>query len=465
VSLRSLHFRLLAAAAISISLALVLAGLGLVVLFEHHVQRRLDAELEADLRELIGRIELGAGGRVRLNGDLTDPRFAEPLSGLYWQIQDDQRPTLLRSRSLWDGMIDLPKDELSLGVVHRHELTGPLERPLLVREQQVILHPETLARRLRIAVAIDRSDLLAARQAFTAELVPYLALLAAALLGATWFQVRMGLSPLDQVRRGVLAISSGQAQRLPDTFPDEVMPLIDEINTLLAARDQAVESARAWTADLAHGLKTPLSALGADAQRLRERGERELADSLDALAQGMRRRVDRELIRARLRTASPRLPQAADLVRIVRGVVATIARTPAGEALHWRLDLPQALTVGMPPDDLAELLGNLLDNASKWARSQVRVRLADPSGLELSIEDDGPGVPEAEMARLGQRGLRLDEQTSGSGLGLAIARDILAAYGGRLALARSELGGLAAFVTLPALGRLPSAASREPTGP
>jgi signal transduction histidine kinase len=253
--------------------------------------------------------------------------------------------------------------------------------------------------------------------------------------------------PHDHVRQGVLAISSGDAQRLTDEFPDEVMPLVDEINELLMARDDAVERARAWTADLAHGLKTPLTALGADAQQLRNTGHTDMAENLDQLAQSMRRRVDRELIRARLRTAGVLVPRHTDMVAAAKGVIATLVRTPLGSRLSWHTELPESLEVGMARDDLTELLGNLMDNASKWARDQV--------WISVVIEDDGPGVPDSELTSLVKRGVRLDEQTAGSGLGLAIARDILDAYDGQLSFSRSKLGGLAVSVQLKGEARLP----------
>jgi signal transduction histidine kinase len=446
LSILSLRSRLLSLAAVSTLIALVLAGIGLVALFENHLERRLDAELETYLNHLIGHTDIDPQGRVQIRERLADPRFAEPLSGLYWQIQDDERPTLLRSRSLWDNVIELPKDQLKLGEVHRHVLPGPGEQELLVRERQVIILPETLARRLRVAVARDRSDLDAARHAFATDMLPYFALLALFLLAASWIQVRGGLAPLELVRRGVLAIRGGGTHRLSGAYPDEVMPLVDEINELLQARDATIERARAWTADLAHGLKTPLSALGADAQRLRDAGQTAMADDLDELAQAMRRRVDRELIRARLRSAGAAGPHRADLPQAVERVLKTLARTPRGEAVHWITDMPDRARVAMRDDDLTELLGNLLDNAGKWAGSTVRVRVAHDDGVTLCIEDDGPGVPEHQLARLGERGVRLDQQTHGYGLGLAIAQDIVEAYGGSMGFERSVLGGLAVNV-------------------
>lgn len=446
---RSLRVRLFAAAAVSISLALVLAGFGLVSLFGHHVERQLDTELETYISELIGRIEPDEQGDITLTHPLSDPRFEEPLSGLYWQIQDDEHGTLIRSRSLWDHMLALPRDQLTLGVVHRHELPGPDSQSLLVREQQIIVFPYTDAHRVRIAVAVDRSDLLRARAGFTRDMLPYLLLLAAVLLLATWWQVRTGLSPLDRIRRGVMAVRSGTTERLSGKHPDEVQPLVDEINELLQSRDKAIEDARAWTADLAHGLKTPLTALSADAQRLRTQGQSAMADDLEQLAQSMRQRVDRELIRARLRTEVTGRPQHASLFKAVNSLVNTLQRTPAGEVLDWITQVPESAGVGLSPVDLTELLGNLLDNASNWAKSTVVLKAHQGDGWRICIEDDGPGVNPDQLGDLGQRGLRLDERRDSNGLGLAIAKDIVNAYEGRIEFTRSALGGLAVILDLP----------------
>jgi len=446
---RSLRVRLLAAAAVSISLALLLAGFGLVSLFGHHVERQLDTELETYISELIGRIEPDDDGNITLTHSLSDPRFEEPLSGLYWQIQDDEQHALIRSRSLWDHLLALPRDKLTLGVVHQHELPGPDGQSLLVREQQIIVFPETGAHRVRIVVAIDRSDLLRARAGFTRDMLPYLLLLAGVLMLATWWQVRTGLSPLDRIRRGVMAVHSGSTERLPGEHPDEVQPLVDEINELLQSRDKAVEDARAWTADLAHGLKTPLTALSADAQRLRTQGQSAMADDLEQLAQSMRQRVDRELIRARLRTEVTGRPQHASLFKAVNSLVNTLQRTPAGEVLEWIIQVPESAEVSLSPVDLTELLGNLLDNASNWAKSTVVLKAHQGDGWRISIEDDGPGVNPDQLGDLGQRGLRLDERRDSNGLGLAIAKDIVNAYGGRIEFTRSALGGLAVILDLP----------------
>ena len=449
---RSLRFRLLITSAVSISAALIIAGFGLVFLFQHHVERRIDAELETHLRQIIANMSFTDSGRITSTRDLADPRFRQPLSGLYWQIQDEGRPTILRSRSLWDAVMELPGDRLAPGIVHRHALSGPAGQSLLVRERQIMFGPPSEARRLRVAVAIDKRDLLSARHAFARDILPYLGVLALVLILAAWFQVKIGLVPLDAVRRGVSAIRSGASVRLAAEYPDEVTPLVEEMNALLHAQALAIERARAWTADLAHGLKTPLMVLSADSQRLRALGNTTIADDLDQLADTMRRRVDRELIRARVRSGV-RLQQArADTGGLVERVVRTLRRTPAGADLNWTVQAPDGLFAMIVPDDLAELVGNLLENATKWARREIRITVEAKDAVVIRIEDDGIGVADDQLANLGRRGTRLDEQTQGSGLGLAIARDITDAYEGSLSFDHASTGGLAVSIRIPACG-------------
>jgi signal transduction histidine kinase len=341
--------------------------------------------------------------------------------------------------------------------VHAHRLPGPGDQQLLVRERRLILDTPGGGRALRLMVAIDQRELASARQAFAAGMLPYLGLMAAVLGGAIWLQLRIGLAPLESIRQGVGAIRSGSARRLPDDYPAEVMPLVQEVNALLAAREQAIERARGWTADLAHGLKTPLAALSADAGRLRAAGNEQAATDIEQLAADMRRRVDRELMRARLRAGAVDVGSGADLARAISKLLRTLQRTPDGEHLGWRVDIHGPRQVAVPEGDLLELLGNLLENAARFARTIVWIDElpSREDRVRLRIADDGPGVSAADLSRLGERGVRLDQAKGGSGLGLAIARDIVDAYGGALDLGIAAEGGLAVTIELPrpALGQ------------
>jgi signal transduction histidine kinase len=254
------------------------------------------------------------------------------------------------------------------------------------------------------------------------------------------------------LRRGVADIRSGQRRHLPSAVPAEVKPLVEEVNGLIDAQEREIERSRSRAADLAHGLKTPLAALAADAARLRERGQEDIAKEIEAVGDAMSRHVDRELARARARdTARQRGNVATPLKPLVESLVATLARTPAGQGLSFDARIADGLTVPLDRTDLAEVLGNLLENAARHAKQQVRIGV-DAKGAEIVIEDDGPGIAPAERARMLERGARLDRRGDGAGLGLAIVQDVLSAYGWRLELASSELGGLKVVVA-PAAAR------------
>jgi signal transduction histidine kinase len=445
----SLRRRLLAAGAASILIALTLAGLGLTLLFERHVERRVVVELELDLRQLIGHLARGENGALLLERPLADPRFEAPLSGLYWQITEEPGGIVLRSRSLWDGTLDLPPDSLRTGEVHRHTIAGPAGATLLILERHIALPQRLGGGSVRAAVAIDRGEIHVAGRAFARELAPSLVVLAAVLIAAAWAQVRVGLRPLDAIRRRLAAIRTGATARLGTDFPEEVQPLAAEVDSLLDTQDATIERARARAADLAHGLKTPLTVLADDAQQLRARGEAELADEIAALVEGMRRHVERELararagVRARGGASQPVCPIAAQVVEVMR-------RTPRGKELGWHIDIPSDLTVGIDAEDLAEMLGNLVENAAQWARTSVRLGgWHDSDGTGLLVEDDGPGIPDHDIETVLARGGRLDATKPGAGLGLAIVGDLVETHGGSLVLSRSPLGGLRAELRLP----------------
>lgn len=445
--MRSLRLRLFAAATLSVAVALLVAGFMLVQLFERHVTRHYDTELQSYLRQLIAAVEIGDDGKVTLNRQLEDARFGEPLSGLYWQIEEDRTGFVLGSRSLWDAHIPLPKDALTPGAVDSHLLAGPKGAPVRVQERMVVFDQPGGSRALRMAVAMNVSEIEAARRAFAADLWPSIAVIGVLLLAATWFYIGIGLRPLDGIRKSLSDVRTGTARRLEGRFPAEVKPLVDEANALLEAQDESLAKARTRATDLAHGLKTPLSVLQSDAERLKARGEDVIADELASLAHQMRRHVQRELTRARV--GGTDVAQSTPLLPVIERLVASLRRTPAGERLAWSVDVPDSLSVAAGKEDLIELLGNLLDNACKWASLMVRIE-ASPRGDKafIHISDDGKGVPDDALASLAGRGVRLDQSVPGTGLGLAITRDIAAALGGGLHLANRPGGGFTATVDL-----------------
>lgn len=443
----SLRVRLTVLGLLAIAIVLAIAAVGLSKLFERHVTRRVAAELDAYVRQLAADVSMSADGSLTLAREPTDPRFAEPYGGIYWQIESESgRP--LRSRSLWDFRIELPRDELEPGVLHQHRLPGPAGSRLIVSERSVSAAIGSRYVPLRIAAATDEREISASVRAFVRDAGGALLALAGVLGIVFWLQVAIGLRPLTDLRSAVTAVRSGTRSQLALNGPSEVMPLVQEVNALLAERAKAIEAARMQAADLAHGLKTPLTVLATDADRLRAKGEKDIAAEIEELAADMRRHIQYELSRTRIQVTGSTGDQT-ELGASVDRLVRTIVRTPRGARLAWDIDIPEGLAVRMREDDLMELLGVVLENASTWARSKVLVSVqwADPAAVV--IEDDGPGVPDMELPRLGHRGVRLDETSEGTGLGLSIARAIAAKYDGHLQFSRSALGGLKVCIALP----------------
>jgi len=440
----SLRLRLALAGAIAVSVALVLTAFGLSALFATHVERRALSELSVHLDQLLAGLARADGALV-LATRPADPRFRRPYGGLYWQIEAGD--TLLRSRSLWDHVLSLPQDELTDGQVHRHDLIGPNRTRLLVLERSVTLPRRLGGDEVRVAVALQRADLDAARTAFATDMAPYLGLLAATLILAGWVQVAVGLRPFRAIGAHIAALRAGRAERMGSDWPKEVRPLAAELDALLAAREADIVRARARAGDLAHGLKTPLQALMGEANRLRARGNSQAAEGIEDVAEAMRRHIDRELARAR--TAARARHAEADPAQVANRVAAVLRRTPSGARLSWTLDLAEGLTAAIDPDDLAEALGALAENAVRHAASAVTLTArARENWLHLIVDDDGPGIPEALRTALTRRGARLDESVPGTGLGLAIAAEIAEAAGGSLEL-ETRNPGLAARLTLP----------------
>lgn len=432
---RSIRLRLLLAGAAAIGLALALAAGGLALLFDRHVERVAVADLDSRFLALAAAIEPDANGKPVLRSTPIDPLYMQPLSGHYWQIRlGDQ---VQRARSLWDYTLPLPETPPAPGTATVLTLPGPRGEALLVLDRSLRFGTRPEAPLLRLTLATDRAELAAARQAFLAELLPYLALLGAALIAASAVQIGVGLRPLAATRARVADLAAGRRRRMGADLPEEVMPLAAEIDGLLEARAAELARARARAGDLAHGLKTPLQALEGDADRLRQRGEGEIATSIATIVTAMRRHVERELTRARLLT-DPRHAETA-VMPVLRKVVAVLQRTPQGEDTEWVLSGAEDLRARIDAADLTELLGALLENALRHATERVTVQAS--SGAEelcLSIRDDGPGAPPDLLHLLTQRGLRLDE--AGHGIGLAIVADIAEAAGGRIELANADPG-------------------------
>jgi signal transduction histidine kinase len=441
----SLRLRLLLAGAISILAAVTLSAVGLTVLFQRHVERRVEAELAVYLDQIVAGLDRDVSGALVISRSPVDPRFSEPLSGLYWQVQLGE--TTLRSRSLWDGRLRLPEDELADGAVHRHRIAGPNGTQLSALERSVTLPERLGGGAMRVTVALDSADVAAATRAFAVDLLPYLALIAVLLIAAGYAQIAIGLRPLTTVRKRLSAIREHKTRRLGQGFPDEIVPLAEEVDALLEARERQIEKARARAGDLAHGLKTPLQVLSGDVERLRRKGEVEIAAEIEQVATAMRRHVDRELARARIGGGGQEA--CAGLAEVVERVVGVVVRTPAGARLNWSIDIPPDIIARIDPDDLAEAVGNLAENAARHARTEVSIRTRREIGfIRLTVVDDGNGIPPGQLEKALSRGGRLDRSGTGAGLGLAIVSEIAEAWDGRFEILNTAVG-LEASLFLP----------------
>lgn len=436
----SLRLRFLIAGAAALAVTLPLAALGLALLFDRHVERIAVAGLSAELDQLAAGLGQGPEG-LFVARPPPDPRYLQPLSGSYWQVETGGRT--LRSRSLWDQALVLPPRAPADPNLRELHLTGPRGEPLLAATRELLLGD----RRAEATAAMDRGDLTAARAAFLGDLAPFLALLAVALLAAGWAQVTIGLRPLARIGERVAVLRSGGSARLGEDFPAEVRPLAAEIDALIAAREADVERARARAGDLAHALKTPLQALIGEAARLRAAGAAPAAQGIEDIAGAIDRHVQRELARARVAGAAR--VAVADPAAAIAGVLSVLKRTPAGRRVAWDVDADAALRVRMDPADLIEALGALAENAARHAATRVTLTAARRGALAaIGVRDDGPGAAPEALERMRARFVRLDACFPGQGLGLAIATEIAEAAGGSLELADAG-PGLEATLLLP----------------
>ncbi|WMJ70812.1 ATP-binding protein [Stenotrophomonas sp. 24(2023)] len=431
----SLRRRLLLVGGLGVLLVSLLASALLGELFKRSARDQIDNALQQDMLTLLAQAEVGPDGQLQLRQEPNDARFQRVFSGAYWQIADGSGTVLLQSRSLWDQTLTAA----ATGAVTR-DLPGPLQQTLRARVQQVRL-PRATQPYIAV-VATDRSALDADVSAFRQRTAIALAVLVAAWLAVLASQVHFGLRPLRALGQQLERIRSGDASRIDRTRLDrEIAPLADELDALLDHHQRMVARARSSAEDLAHALKTPLSVLAAEAQgegrnwrlTLHEQGARMRASIERYLAAGLA--VDHH-------QRSEVAPAAEALCRLM-------TRVHGSRGVRFQMDVATGLAFAGAATDLEEMLGNLLDNAGKWARSEVRLRaLAMQDRLHIEVRDDGPGLDAAKLEAVLQRGVRLDERVEGSGLGLAIAAEIAASHGGSLRLS-NENPGLRARLELP----------------
>lgn len=409
-------------------------------LTEDYVRTRL----EHDTDELLANLSFDAAGGAQLASRQLGGIWYTPFSGHYYQITS--AGAMLRSRSLWDQ--SLPAAQLAPGESELRRLPGPQGQLLLWYTRAFTKQGHVVT----ITVAEDMTSFETDLAAFKWRYAGLSLAVVVLLLGVQALMVRAGLRPLDRLREQLLRLERGDIQQLDAETPREIRPLVTELNQLLVTLNQRLTRSRQALGNLAHAIKTPLTLLSHLESHDVVRAHADLQRSLAIQTAAIQRLLDRELKGARVAGAAAggqRFVLSAELPALVQ----TLHALYRDRSLQIDLRYPHELALTADREDMLELFGNLLDNACKWARSKVRVTIRNAAGIQIEVEDDGPGCPPQQCAQLTQRGLRLDETAAGHGLGLAIVHDILTSYQGHIEFGKSpELGGMQVRVILPGPG-------------
>ena len=447
----SLAFRLFLWATGLTVIVLLVAGVTLSSLYRQAVERAFDRRLDVYLRTLVAAVASPEEGNDKFPQSIGEPLFELPLSGWYWQVTrlDAAKPEVHSSRSLWDSNLPRLSDPADAGGYRKGYGGGPEDVRLRLVERNIDLGDEG---RYLIVVAGDASEIDDEMISFDRTIGAIFAGLVVALLATTALQVRFGLAPLKRISESLAAIRSGRAERLQGEFPVEIAPLARETNALIEANREIVERARTHVGNLAHALKTPLSVLVNEAAA---RSNDPLAQKVVEQTDIMRDQVTRQLERARLAARSTVVGTLIDVPPVVTALARTMEKLHRERDIAIAVDMPDHARFRGEQQDLEEMIGNLVDNACKWAQSRVAIEVAaDAAGggksrVRVIVDDDGPGLSAAERERVAQRGHRLDESKPGSGLGLSIVVELARLYDGVLTLGTAPIGGLRAELALP----------------
>ena len=414
----------------AIGVLLLIAGVSV----HHLMEGQLATRLAHDGDSLLGGLNIRTDGRVTLDARRIQGIYLQPFSGHYFLIAVDGQ--VMRSRSLWDETLEVP--EVAVGEVSISHVTGPEQQPLLLWASAF----RKQGKLVRLAVAEDLYDLQAGMHRLRWQLLGWSLSMVVLVLLIQRYIVARSLQPVADAVEDVARLEQGEASALREAVPKEVLPLVQAINRLLQRQQQRLVRSREAVGNMAHAIKTPLTLLqqfASDKTRATDAATRE---QLEHYIHKINEQVDTSLRRARIAGDSLGTSRF-DLHKDLPVLVDTIRRLHRDRRIAFEQQLVHADTLPMEQQDGMELLGNLLDNAWKWADSRVRLSVDGSAGLLLVIEDDGAGVGEARLQQLAQRGVRHDEDTEGHGIGLSIVKSLVEALGGDIEFGRSpELGGL-----------------------
>jgi signal transduction histidine kinase len=454
--LNSLALRLFFSATTWTVVILVVTGIVLSSIYRSAVERAFDRRLGVYLRALVADVATPEENTAKFPQSIGEPLFDLPLSGWYWQVTrlDAPTPDVRSSRSLWDGTLphlaDLNPSSVAGGARQGYG-EGPEGQQLRIVERTIDLGEEG---RYLVAVAGDAAEIDEETRNFDGALLITFGVLAIVLLLITTFQVRFGLAPLKRISEGLAAIRSGATERLEGAFPVEIAPLARETNALIEANRDIVTRARTQVGNLAHALKTPISVMLNEATTS---GDNPLSAKVREQTEIMRDQVTRHLERARLAARVAVIGTVTEVRPVVTALARTMEKIHHDRAIAIAIDAPEGARFRGEQQDLEEMVGNLVDNACKWAQSRVAVEVfserPDPVDdrriVRILVDDDGPGLSPQQREQVARRGRRLDETKPGSGLGLSIVVELASLYGGGLSLGTAPIGGLRAELVLP----------------
>ncbi|MEE2527061.1 sensor histidine kinase [Hyphobacterium sp. HN65] len=451
---RSLVRRLVATSAILILVALIVAALGLTALFRESVLRTLDDRLTAAVSNIVATAEPTEDGGIEPTRLPPDPRYERIFSGRYWQINrlgpEGLGPVVGNSRSVWDEPIEVEPRFASrlienFGQPVTYDVKGPDRQLLRVIGQAIELPGD--GGQILVLAAEDRRPADAEVRRFAMVSIGIFLVFGIALAAGVILQVRIGLGPVFAMQKAVADVREGRSQKVEGDFPVELQPLGDELNSLLDHSREVVERARTHVGNLAHALKTPIAVLINETSM--DNGD--LSKLVRRQTETMSRQVDHHLRRARAAAHAKAIGARCSVDRVVDDISRTLNKIYARQGKSVSAEGMPGLDFRGERQDLEEMVGNLADNACKWAASAVTIEygVRDDGNIFISVEDDGPGMDAAQREQALKRGVRLDEEAPGTGLGLSIVVDLASVYGGELELGVADAGGLSARLILP----------------
>ena len=429
---RPLWVRLVAISVVWTALALVLGGYLLSLVFRETLEQNFDERLNSLMENLIGASSEDDTVSVSLYRPMVDPRFEQPYSGLYWQIAGDGL-RVLRSRSLWDVNLDVDFTT-PIQTARFRQAVGPEEQVLRVIERDVTVPGSDVV--YRFTVAIDTAELDEQSDRFDNILLFALGALGMGLIAASILQVFLGLRPLAHIKESLGKVRNGEEEYLPTDFPSEIQPLADELNALLDHNNEIVERSRTQVGNLAHALKTPIAVLRNEARMNASNENVQLTETVAKQTENMHKYVEHYLKRARMAANIKTISGHSLIIPSIRNISRALGKIYDGKIfdLHFNSADEKLLFKG-EVNDFEEMVGNLMENAAKWAVKKVTIDcVRSEEWLYIEICDDGPGIDIKARDAVFDRGERLDETTPGTGLGLSIVKDLSALYGGKIML-------------------------------